>query len=54
MHVLLNTPLQHIPIVVFGLSVGGAYQLWQRDCKHTSVLSLLAREVDGCGRVWGG
>jgi hypothetical protein len=26
----------------------------QRDCKHTPVLALLAREVEGCGRVWGG
>jgi hypothetical protein len=40
--------------VVFGLTVRGATQRWQRDCKHTPVLALLAREVEGCGRVWGG
>jgi hypothetical protein len=40
--------------VLFGLTVRGATQRWQRDCNNTSVLALLAREVEGCGRVWGG
>jgi hypothetical protein len=40
--------------VVFGLTVRGACASGQRDCKHTPVVALLAREVEGCGRVWGG
>jgi hypothetical protein len=33
-------------VVVFGLTVHGATQRWQRDCKHSPVVALLAREVE--------
>jgi hypothetical protein len=54
----MKTPLQILKLVeVCGIWISRARR-WlsdgQRDCKHTPVLTLLAREVEGCGRVWGG
>jgi hypothetical protein len=44
----VSPTLWYLDLTVRGVSDG------QRDCNHTPVLALLASEVEGCGRVWGG